>query len=90
MIRKILVTGATKGIGRKIFEEMLTVGEVYVIARNREILEELKILGAKDVLSCDLSSDLNLAKDFIEKGTGTDSIKASEPRRRGLQPQGLW
>ena len=30
------------------------------------------------------------AKDFIEKGTGTDSIKASEPRRRGLQPQGLW
>ena len=29
------------------------------------------------------------AKDFTAKGTGTDSSKASEPRRRGLQPQGL-
>lgn len=67
MLKKILVTGATKGIGRKIFEEMLSVGEVYVIARNREILEELKILGAKDSLRCDLNSDLTSAKEFIEK-----------------------
>ena len=67
MIKKILVTGATKGIGRKIFEEMLSVGEVYAIARNKVILDELKILGAKDALRCDLNSDLNLAKDFIEK-----------------------
>ncbi len=67
MIKRILVTGATKGIGRKIFEEMLSVGEVYVIARNRELLEELKILGAKDTLRCDLNSDLNAAKEFIEK-----------------------
>ena len=67
MIKRILVTGATKGIGRKIFEEMLSVGEVYVIARNREILEELKILGAKDSLRCDLNSDLTSAKEFIEK-----------------------
>ncbi|MBR1908786.1 SDR family oxidoreductase [bacterium] len=65
MTKKILITGATKGIGRKIFEEMLSVGEVFVIARNRELLEELKILGAKDVLHCDLSSDIKFADSFI-------------------------
>ena len=65
MTKKILITGATKGISRKIFEEMLSVGEVFVIARNRELLEELKILGAKDVLHCDLSSDIKFADSFI-------------------------
>lgn len=65
MTKKILITGATRGIGKKIFEEMLSVGDVFVIAKNRELLNNLKILGAKDVLSCDLSSHAELAKDFI-------------------------
>ena len=41
MDKKILVTGATRGIGKKIFEEMLSCGEVYGLARNREKLDEL-------------------------------------------------
>ena len=49
MTKKILVTGATRGIGRKIFEEMLSVGEVFGLARNSEKLEELKTLGAKNI-----------------------------------------
>lgn len=65
MIKKILVTGATRGIGRKIFEEMLSVGEVFGLARNAEKLEELKTLGAKDVLQCDILSDVEGAKEFI-------------------------
>lgn len=67
MIKKILVTGATRGIGKKIFEEMLGCGEVFGLARNREKLEELKVLGAKDVFKCDLLNDVESAKDFIEK-----------------------
>ena len=65
MIKKILVTGATRGIGRKIFEEMLSVGEVFGLARNAEKLEELKTLGAKDVLQCDILNDVEGAKEFI-------------------------
>lgn len=65
MIKKILVTGATRGIGRKIFEEMLSVGEVFGLARNAEKLEELKTLGAKDVLQCDILNDVEGAKKFI-------------------------
>ncbi len=65
MIKKILVTGATRGIGRKIFEEMLSVGEVFGLARNAEKLEELKTLGAKDVLQCDILNDVECAKEFI-------------------------
>ena len=65
MIKKILVTGATRGIGRKIFEEMLSVGEVFGLARNAEKLEELKTLGAKDVLQCDILNDVECAKKFI-------------------------
>jgi len=65
MHKKILITGGTRGIGRKIFDEMLSVGEVFVIARNRELLNELKNLGARDVLGCNLSSDIKLAESFI-------------------------
>lgn len=65
MTKKILVTGATRGIGRKIFEEMLSVGEVFGLARNSEKLEELKTLGAKDVLQCDILNDVESAKEFI-------------------------
>ena len=66
MDKKILVTGATRGIGKKIFEEMLSCGEVYGLARNREKLDELKLLGARDVLKCDLLNDVESAKYFIQ------------------------
>ena len=65
MTKKILVTGATRGIGRKIFEEMLSVGEVFGLARNSKKLEELKTLGAKDALQCDILNDVEGAKEFI-------------------------
>ena len=67
MDKKILVTGATRGIGKKIFEEMLSCGEVYGLARNREKLDELKLLGARDVLKCDLLNDVESAKYFWRK-----------------------
>ena len=66
MYKRILVTGATKGIGRKIFEEMLSVGEVCVVARNREQLEDLRLIGAKDILRCDLSCNIENVQDFIK------------------------
>lgn len=48
----ILVTGASKGIGRAIAEELKSCGNLFVSARNAEAL---KSIGAKDYCVCDLS-----------------------------------
>lgn len=60
----ILVTGATKGIGRKIAEELKPCGNIFVTGRNEEVL---KSLGAKDYCICDLAQKPEIAGDFIEK-----------------------
>lgn len=67
MTKNILITGATKGIGKVIFKELLTHGNVFVIARNEKLLQELKDLGAKNILKCDLAENVELAKDFIQE-----------------------
>ena len=60
----ILVTGASKGIGNAIANELQDIGEVFVTGRNGKALAECN---AKDFCICDLSKDINILADFIEK-----------------------
>lgn len=60
----ILVTGASKGIGRVLALELKKLGNVYTTARNEQSLKDLK---TKGYIVCDLSVEYDLAKlgDFI-------------------------
>ncbi len=60
----ILITGASKGIGRTIALELKKHGEIYVTARSEKSLQELKPAG---YFLCDLANEYELAKlgDFI-------------------------
>lgn len=59
----ILVTGASKGIGKAIAEELLPLGNVFVTGRNEEAL---KTIGAQGYCVCDLCANIDLLKDFIK------------------------
>ena len=59
----ILVTGASKGIGRAIAEELKTCGNVYVTGRNTKALESLNIQG---FCTCDLAEDITPLIEFIK------------------------
>ena len=60
----ILITGASKGIGRVIAQELKKCGNVFVTARDEKSLQELKPAG---YFLCDLSNEYELAKlgEFI-------------------------
>lgn len=60
----ILITGASKGIGRVIAQELKSLGRIYLTARKEQPLKELKPSG---YFLCDLSDEYNLAKlgDYI-------------------------
>lgn len=60
----ILITGASKGIGKVIAQELKKLGKIYVTSRNEKALQELK---PEKYFLCDLSDDYELAKlgDFI-------------------------
>ena len=60
----ILVTGASKGIGRVIAQELKSIGNVYATARNEQALKELKPAG---YFLCELSDEYELSKlgDYI-------------------------
>ena len=60
----ILVTGASKGIGRAIAEELLQQGNIFVTGRNEEAL---KTIGAQGYCLCDLSKDLSPLLNFIKE-----------------------
>lgn len=59
----ILVTGASKGIGRAIAEELQEIGNVFVTARNEAALKEL---GAAGYCVCDLTCDAEKLANFIK------------------------
>lgn len=61
----ILVTGASKGIGKVIVQELKSVGnKIFTTARNEQALKSLKSSG---YILCDLSNEYELSKlgDFI-------------------------
>ncbi len=55
--KKVLITGASKGIGKNIAQVLIDAGyDVFICARNYEILEKTaKEIGAKGFLACDIS-----------------------------------
>lgn len=62
----ILVTGASRGIGKTIAKSLQSYGNVYVTARNEEKLKEF---GNEMYFVCDLSKEEDLIKlgDFIQE-----------------------
>jgi NAD(P)-dependent dehydrogenase (short-subunit alcohol dehydrogenase family) len=62
----ILVTGASKGIGKAIAQELKSIGNVYVTARNEEALKSLDCSG---YFVCDLSKndELKILGEYIQE-----------------------
>lgn len=83
----ILVTGASKGIGNAIAQELQNVGEVYVTGRNEQALAACN---AKGFCICDLSKDVNnLANFIIEKNIDVLINNAGEYIYSGLETMNI-
>ena len=75
MNKKVLVTGASKGIGKSIAKLLVQAGyDVYICARNSELIEKIaKEIGAKAFFVCDIT-DFESCKIMIEKINGVDIL----------------
>ena len=73
--KKVLVTGASKGIGKSIAKLFAQNGyDVYICARNLETLQKTaKEINAKKFFSCDIT-DFNACKKMIEDINGVDIL----------------
>ena len=60
----ILVTGATRGIGRAIAEELRSCGEVFACGRNLDLLKDFGVSG---FCLCDLSCESEVLEEFIKE-----------------------
>ena len=60
----ILITGASKGLGNAIANELRSIGEIYVTGRDENALIARK---ANGFCVCDLSKDVSRLVEFIEK-----------------------
>ena len=58
----ILVTGASKGIGKAIAEELKSLGNIFITARNEEALKEIN---ASAYCVCDLANEPEKLTEFI-------------------------
>lgn len=71
MAKNVLITGASRGIGKKIAEEFENDGHnLFLTSRNEEFLKEIsKKTNAKGYFICDLSIENSLEKlaEFIEE-----------------------
>lgn len=65
-MKNVLVTGASRGIGKAIAQELSFDYNVFAVARDEKLLKELN---ATDYCVCDLSNENDLSKlsDFIKK-----------------------
>ena len=65
-MKNVLVTGATKGIGKVIAQELKNDYNVFALARSENLLSDLDV---KDFIVCDLSNIFNLDElsNFINK-----------------------
>ena len=61
-MHNILITGASKGIGKVIAEELKQFGNVYVTGRNEEALKSFE-----NYCVCDLASQTDVLEEFIAK-----------------------
>ena len=61
-MHNILITGASKGIGKVIAEELKQFGNIYVTGRNEESLKSFE-----NYCVCDLALDIEVLEEFIKK-----------------------
>lgn len=75
MNKKVLVTGASKGIGKSIANALIGAGyEVYICARNFELVQNTaKEIGAKGFFACDVT-DYSACNEMLTKIGGIDIL----------------